>query len=165
MSEEDSSQFGSNSSAMATDEIISPWNPESPPTQPFDAGDGSSAGSPRAPWACLVNKTPHFITVSIASQVYSCGRRNCDYILSEPQIPSDCIEQYSRKHFVLERIPSFNPGQGDQNEDQNDFDVYLTDHSTNGTYVNGELVGKGNVSNENLPRVNICRVCDFLTLR
>ena len=33
-----------------------------------------------------------------------------------------------------------------QDDDDGDFDVYLTDCSQNGTFVNGELVGKWKVS-------------------
>ena len=35
-----------------------------------------------------------------------------------------------------------------QDDDDGDFDVYLTDCSQNGTFVNGELVGKWKVSTQ-----------------
>merc|ERR1712142_1433840 len=121
-----------------------------PDTQPTFSGDGRNNQSVESvkkssTWAYLKSEDKDiYRDVSIDKSVFVFGREDGDYIFKDPacpmqSVPDDVINQYSRKHFMLEKIPF------DETKDSmTGFDVYLTDYGMNGTYVNGELVGKGN---------------------
>lgn len=108
-----------------------------PDTQPMEEANRASGlgRSQSTPWAMLVAQSDHFENASIYLDFFKCGKeRDCNYIIHKGKIPADCWPQFSRVHFQLERV--LDPG-------ARHYDVYLTDCSSNGTYVNSELVGKG----------------------
>lgn len=134
-----------------------------PDTQPVDSDDTVTSSFDNQNddyWACMLPRNKHFIQVAVKKNTFKCGRdlsSGNDYELIEPNIPRDCIEQYSRTHFILEKIKCggvstfnahidgincVNDKSNMHDDDDGDFDVYLTDCSQNGTFVNGELVGK-----------------------
>lgn len=90
-------------------------------------------------WAHLISRSKYFHSVSVRDSRFSVGKAGCDYNMTVRDIPKDCIDQYSRRHFVLEKLKSSRGGPGDSE----DFDVFITDYSMNGTFVNGEIVGRG----------------------
>jgi len=133
-----------------------------PDTQPAFGGLAAGAKAKPNPWAILITRGDYYRTVTIEKSVFSCGRENCDYVLTHPgaeqPMPDDCVQQFSRKHFVLEKVdvldnsndsspakaPAAEVSTACTESGQYGFDVYIADHSSNGTFVNGELVGKGN---------------------
>ena len=129
-------------SSGATDDGVSSVE-GSQGTQPVNGEDDSHPmlGQNGPVWAHLVSRSRFFRSVSVRSNSFSVGKMDCDYLLDSGDIPSDCISQYSRKHFVLEKVS----GPEGEGEDHKDFDVFITDCSMNGTYVNGEKVGRGKV--------------------
>jgi len=128
----------------ANDDDDSPSTQELPDTQPI--GDGKEGGGwpdpekssdngKRPAWGMLVAEDSiHFENVALDQKNFSCGKgATNDYVLNESKIEADCYQQFSRVHFKIERIPGSKPTH---------FEVFLTDLSTNGTFVNKDRVGK-----------------------
>eukprot|EP01113_Clastostelium_recurvatum_P032258 TRINITY_DN4119_c0_g1_i1.p1 TRINITY_DN4119_c0_g1~~TRINITY_DN4119_c0_g1_i1.p1 ORF type:complete len:602 (-),score=149.06 TRINITY_DN4119_c0_g1_i1:64-1869(-) len=79
-----------------------------------------------APWGRLVSLHPQTSHIELIKDEVIIGRRpGCDYILKDPRI--------SGVHFRLSRIQSI--------DDKNN--VYIEDCSTNGTWINSKVLGKG----------------------
>ncbi|XP_060105176.1 serine/threonine-protein kinase Chk2 [Heteronotia binoei] len=60
---------------------------------------------------------------------------SCEYSFTSLNLPhTELYKQYSKKHFRIFREPG----------PRNSHVAYIEDHSANGTYVNGQRLGKGN---------------------
>ncbi|KAG2470475.1 CHK2 kinase, partial [Polypterus senegalus] len=68
--------------------------------------------------------------VDCVNDEYWFGRdRNCDYSFNTPSlVNTEYYQNYSKKHFRIMKV--------------NDL-PYIEDHSGNGTFLNGQLIGKG----------------------
>ncbi|XP_062571619.1 serine/threonine-protein kinase Chk2-like [Saccostrea cucullata] len=108
-------------------------------TVPSDFIDGNFSEEEEAdevqPWGRLMPLGPGFITVALKNDEYSFGRgENCDVSFGVHMAKSkQCFQAYSKVHFKLTK----------QQTSAGVF-VFLEDTSSNGTFVNGEKVGKGN---------------------
>ncbi|XP_034547569.1 serine/threonine-protein kinase Chk2 [Notolabrus celidotus] len=89
------------------------------------------------PWGRLLPMARGFRSHDCVEEQYLFGRdKKCNYILGDPDdMTSKKFRIYSKKHFRIYR---------EGNE------VFVTDYSNNGTYVDGNLVGK----DKKLPLVN-----------
>lgn len=116
-------------------------NPQSSmETVPCDLIDGEFSGEEEEaeetqPWARLMPLGPGFVTVDLKNDEYTFGRgENCDVSFSVQMAKNkQCFQAYSKVHFKLIK----------QTTSTGEF-VFLEDTSSNGTFVNGEKVGKGN---------------------
>ncbi len=84
-------------------------------------------------WGRLLSINKLFPTIKLVNNEYSFGRgKNCSIIFSSDELQtSKYFLAYSSKHFNIIR-------------DQTKNYVYLEDLSSNGTYINGEKLGKNN---------------------
>ncbi|XP_061418441.1 serine/threonine-protein kinase Chk2-like [Lethenteron reissneri] len=91
-------------------------------------GEGDAAGP--KPWGRLYSTHRAFPTLDLVCEEYLFGRApSCSVCFNDPHIRAclgDLYSAYSSKHFRIYR------GQ----------EVFLEDYSSNGTYINGEKVGK-----------------------
>jgi len=107
------------------------------PTQ--DIGDGDDdidcgGESLQDAWGRLFPLSGSFVGMDLVNDAYSFGRgESCDVHFNIATAKSkQCYQAYSKIHFKLVR----------QNSSTGDH-VFLEDTSSNGTFVNGEKVGKG----------------------
>ncbi|KAM5237666.1 serine/threonine-protein kinase Chk2 [Ctenodactylus gundi] len=105
-----------------------------------------------APWARLWALQRGFSNLECVSDSYWFGRdKSCDYCFDEPLLKiTDKYRTYSKKHFRIFR--EMGP--------KNSYIAYIEDHSGNGTFVNTELVGKGNrrpLSNNSEIALSLCK--------
>ena len=68
-------------------------------------------------------------TVELHENTFAFGRNTNSHYLNESLLEKKFYTRLSRKQFALER---------------NGKKVYLTDHSSSGTFINGQLLGNGN---------------------
>ncbi|XP_036382584.1 serine/threonine-protein kinase Chk2 isoform X2 [Megalops cyprinoides] len=82
------------------------------------------------PWGCLLPMERGFKVHNCSEDEYWFGRdRTCHYCFNDPILKaSENFTTYSKKHFRIFREQDI---------------VYIEDTSVNGTFVDGELVGKG----------------------
>uniref|UniRef100_H0WNV6 Serine/threonine-protein kinase Chk2 n=1 Tax=Otolemur garnettii TaxID=30611 RepID=H0WNV6_OTOGA len=105
-----------------------------------------------APWGRLWSLQDGFSNLECINDNYWFGRdKSCDYCFDEPLLKrTDKYRTYSKKHFRIFR--EMGP--------KNSYIAYIEDHSGNGTFVNTELVGKGNrrpLSNNSEIALSLCR--------
>ncbi|XP_053277509.1 serine/threonine-protein kinase Chk2 [Pleuronectes platessa] len=89
------------------------------------------------PWGRLLPMARGFRSQECIEEQYLFGRDSkCNYVLDDPEEPgSKKFKIYSKKHFRIYR---------------EDSEVFVEDYSNNGTFVDGNLIGK----NKKLPLVN-----------
>lgn len=88
------------------------------------------------PWGRLWALSKGFVNHDFVNNDYLFGRdKNCDYCFDKPVInQTEKYKTYSKKHFRIFR--ELGP--------RNTYVTYIEDQSGNGTFVNKELLGKGN---------------------
>uniref|UniRef100_A0A182P8M5 non-specific serine/threonine protein kinase n=1 Tax=Anopheles epiroticus TaxID=199890 RepID=A0A182P8M5_9DIPT len=99
-------------------------------TIPIDQLINESAPS----YGQLVGNGYNFGTIELCSEKFSVGRdQKCDLVVSEELLPHSSRILISNFHFTLERDVKdcYSP-------------TYIIDSSTNGTFVNGILIGRNN---------------------
>ncbi|KAL8577458.1 hypothetical protein ACOMHN_021910 [Nucella lapillus] len=105
------------------------------PTQ--DVTDGlfdSEEEEASEPWGRLFPLGNSFTSLDLVKEEYSFGRgENCDTAFSNTGKNNQCFQAYSKVHFKLIRKTT-----------STGVHIFLEDTSSNGTFVNGEKVGKGN---------------------
>uniref|UniRef100_A0A182JZG7 Protein kinase domain-containing protein n=1 Tax=Anopheles christyi TaxID=43041 RepID=A0A182JZG7_9DIPT len=82
----------------------------------------------------LLGSSALFGTIDLYGAKFNVGRdRRCSLVIDEVHFPLPILSFISNIHFTLERdhTDRYNP-------------TYMIDNSTNGTYVDGKLVGKNN---------------------
>ncbi|XP_053666207.1 ovarian-specific serine/threonine-protein kinase Lok-like [Anopheles marshallii] len=97
-------------------------------TVPIDFGETQKP----SPYGQLVSNSSLFGTIDLCSQKFSVGRDpGCSLVINAKKLPTPMLLQISKVHFVLEKDieDPFSP-------------TYIIDHSTNGTCVNGNQLGK-----------------------
>ncbi len=84
-------------------------------------------------WGRLLSINKLFSSINLTNNEYSFGRgKTCSIVLNSDELQtSKYFLAYSSKHFTITR-------------DQIKNYVYLEDLSSNGTYINGEKIGKNN---------------------
>ncbi|XP_060928365.1 serine/threonine-protein kinase Chk2 [Limanda limanda] len=89
------------------------------------------------PWGRLLPMARGFRSQDCIEEQYLFGRDSkCNYVLDDPEEPgSKKFKIYSKKHFRIYR---------------EDSQVFVEDYSNNGTFVDGNLIGR----NKKLPLVN-----------
>lgn len=114
---------------------------ELPDTQPIEEGEvvRKRSKQPQQPaWGILMSEdNEYFDNVSLVGNEIICGKQSehqCK--LDKDKIEEDCFNQFSRTHFKIERI--FESDQSDKEP----ADVYITDLSLNGTFINQERLEK-----------------------
>ncbi|XP_048742373.1 serine/threonine-protein kinase Chk2-like [Ostrea edulis] len=108
---------------------------ETVPTDFIDGDFSEEDDADETPWARLMPLGEGFVTVDLKNDDYSFGRgENCDVSFSiQMARTKQCFQAYSKVHFKLIK----------QQTSSGVF-VFLEDTSSNGTFINGEKVGKGN---------------------
>ncbi|KAL3858100.1 hypothetical protein ACJMK2_012711 [Sinanodonta woodiana] len=86
-------------------------------------------------WGRLLPLGTSFAAVDLKNEEYTLGRgENCDIpFISSDAKKNQCFQAYSKVHFKLLR-----------KQTSKGVHVFLEDTSSNGTFINGEKVGKGN---------------------
>ncbi|XP_046579376.1 serine/threonine-protein kinase Chk2-like [Haliotis rubra] len=112
--------------------------PSSMETLPSDMVDGeySEEDDMEETWGRLFPLGASFVAVDLVKDEYTFGRGdNCDVSFNGTSSArkNQCFQAYSKVHFKLIR----------QNTSTG-VHVFLEDNSSNGTFINGEKVGKGN---------------------
>eukprot|EP00051_Salpingoeca_urceolata_P006284 m.83313 g.83313 ORF g.83313 m.83313 type:complete len:484 (+) comp14762_c0_seq2:55-1506(+) len=98
-----------------------------------DSESESSDEETGGAWGKLFPENASFDTLTLSEPSYTFGRHaTCDFTFEDPVI--------SNRHCTIAREKPL----GCSQEDDSDLAVFLTDTSSNGTYVNNERVGKGN---------------------
>ncbi|ELT98753.1 hypothetical protein CAPTEDRAFT_224883 [Capitella teleta] len=89
---------------------------------------------PEEVWGKLLPVGSSFDAFDLVKDEYTFGRGEmCDYQFNSPQMVNHaCYQAYSKIHFKLTKEKT-----------SSGIHVFLTDTSSNGTFVNGEKVGKG----------------------
>lgn len=111
---------------------------ETAPTQDVTDGYFSSEEEDHSQteeaWGRLFPLGDSFVGLDLVKDEYTFGRGdNCDVAFNNSGKRNQCFQAYSKVHFKLIR-KSTSTG----------MHVFLEDASSNGTFVNGEKVGKGN---------------------
>ncbi|CAG5133375.1 unnamed protein product [Candidula unifasciata] len=109
---------------------------ETLPCHDFDFTDGvnSQDGSQPEAWGRLFPLGSSFVAMDLTADEYTFGRgENCDVAFSSQAAKThQCFQAYSKVHFKLIR-----------NKTTTGTHTFLEDLSSNGTFVNGDKVGKG----------------------
>ncbi|XP_050410649.1 serine/threonine-protein kinase Chk2 isoform X2 [Patella vulgata] len=108
---------------------------ETLPTQDLVDGDLSEEDVDSNAWGRLFPLGSSFMTFDLEKDEYTFGRGdNCDIIFNgNAAKKNQCFQAYSKVHFKLIRQRT-----------TSGVHVFIEDTSSNGTFVNGEKVGKGN---------------------
>ncbi|BFZ05370.1 hypothetical protein BsWGS_08409 [Bradybaena similaris] len=110
---------------------------ETLPCQDFDFTDGvnNEDSSQPEPWGRLFPLGNSFVAMDLIADEYTFGRgENCDVAFSSQAAKThQCFQAYSKVHFKLIR----------QIKSATGTHIFLEDLSSNGTFVNGDKVGKG----------------------
>ncbi|KAK7088732.1 serine/threonine-protein kinase Chk2-like [Littorina saxatilis] len=86
------------------------------------------------PWGRFFPLGDSFVGLDLVKDEYTFGRgENCDVAFNNTGKRNQCFQAYSKVHFKLVR-----------KDTSTGTHVFLEDKSSNGTFVNGEKVGKGN---------------------
>ncbi|KAK9888334.1 hypothetical protein WA026_000590 [Henosepilachna vigintioctopunctata] len=86
----------------------------------------------RLPWGRLYSCLEKCRSVDLIEDIITLGRgEQCTYMVCKENYPENTMMNISKLHFTIIR-------------DNYAELVYLKDHSKNGTFVNGTIVGKGN---------------------
>jgi serine/threonine-protein kinase Chk2 len=95
-----------------------------------DEGDGMRESNI---WGRLLSINKLFPSINLTNNEYSFGRgKTCSIVFNSHELEtSKYFLAYSSKHFIIIR-------------DETKNYVYLEDLSSNGTYINGEKIGKNN---------------------
>jgi len=116
-----------------------------PDTQPIEEGEGAvvwkrTKSNQQQPWGMLLSEdSDYFDNVPLVGNEIFCGKlpeHQCK--LDSDKIQKDCWIQFSREHFKIERV--FESDQPDCSSEP--ADVYITDFSMNGTFINEERLEK-----------------------
>lgn len=90
-----------------------------------------------SPWGNLINFPKELYTINLYESQYSSGRTIGDSDIHLGALNEKIASSISAKHFIISReLPRFHR--------QDPTPVFITDVSTNGTYLNNQLIGKGN---------------------
>ncbi|XP_064612779.1 serine/threonine-protein kinase Chk2-like isoform X3 [Liolophura sinensis] len=112
---------------------------ETLPTQDLLDGDYSEEDSEETTsdhiWGRFFPLGTSFTAIDLTKDEYTFGRgESCDYAFNTPDMKKhQCFQAYSKIHFKLKRQST-----------SSGIHIFLEDCSSNGTFINGEKVGKGN---------------------
>lgn len=100
----------------------------------FDSEEDDRDSQIGGSWGRLFPLGESFSALDLVKDEYTFGRgEKCDVAFSSAGDSKQCFQAYSKVHFVLTR----------ERTSAGTF-IFLGDKSSNGTFVNGEKVGKGN---------------------
>ncbi|XP_049776151.1 ovarian-specific serine/threonine-protein kinase Lok-like [Schistocerca cancellata] len=106
-----------------------------PDTQQSDGINYSQDIVDNNSWGRLYATRKQFTTIELTKDEYTVGRLpNCDVTITEREVKKEVLTTISKLHFKIRKTKV-----GDAQA------VYLEDCSFNGTFVNGEKIGKGRV--------------------
>lgn len=117
-------------------------------TQPMGNTNDVSLNEDEIIWGCLYPIGSAFKPVYLKKDVHSFGRRaDCDVSLATIENSLCAVSAYSNLHFTIKREFTGRSGQH----------ALLEDSSSNGTFVNGEKIGKGRVQAlKNNSEISLC---------
>ncbi|KAL8594487.1 hypothetical protein ACOMHN_024932 [Nucella lapillus] len=100
----------------------------------FDSEEEDPGSQTQTPWGRLFPLGESFWALDLVKEEYMFGRgEKCDVSFSSTGASTQCFQAYSKVHFTLSREWT-----------SAGVFIFLEDKSSNGTFVNGEKVGKGN---------------------
>eukprot|EP00126_Sphaerothecum_destruens_P012613 Sdes_comp21613_c0_seq1m20208 len=117
-------------------------------TQEFhdsQSGDADGQSSQKtAVWGRLLPLDPSFAALNLINQSYLLGRHpTCDHCINDPAISNRHFELYQVRSHSQNPLDADPPGGERAKENSMGMPTFLRDLSSNGTFLNGQKIGRG----------------------